>query len=254
MLQRKTGKLPAQPDPRTPELRALMGKVDTPPDTGNWWAPIGAWPMFKNDELGLCVPAGAGHQVQQRTAYTGKELILPDAAIVQTYKEWAGYDGTPATDNGTIMSQAMKLWMTQGIGLPDGSRDKISVFASVNHLSAMWLKRAIWHTGGVLIGFNCPRRWTESVDYLFDIQQGDENDIVGGHCVFLAGYEPTALDLEFDMITWGFRGRVTLRALLALADEAYCILDQNWLNRASVDPAGIDWADAVQSMQGLQQG
>jgi hypothetical protein len=254
-MNRALGKLPAAPDPRTPRFgRALLGRVETPPDNCNWYAGIGSWPMYLNDQLGCCVPAGAAHQFQQRQVYAGEHMELSDQAIVEIYKEWAGYDGTPATDNGTEMSTAMKLWMSQGIPLPDGTRDRIEVFAEVDHQSESWLKRAIWHTGGVLLGFNIPQRWAESVDYLFDLEPGDVDNIAGGHCVFLPGYEATALGTEFDIITWGFRGRMTWRALEQLADEAYCVLNNDWLNKEGVDPAGIQWADAIQAMTALRQG
>jgi hypothetical protein len=251
---RKLGKREAKPDDRVPSLARLSQKRETPPVESNWYAAVGHWPMFLNDELGDCVPAGAAHQLQQRSTYAGNPIELSNNEVVDVYRRWGGYDGTPQTDQGCYMSEAMNLWLNEGIPLPGGGVDKIEAYATVQHQSSLWLRRAIWRTGGVLIGLSLPERWLNDVDYLFRLEQGDLDNIAGGHCVFLCGYLPTSYGIQYDVITWGQRFRMTEDALLAVTDEAYCVLNNDWLNAQNVDPAGVSWDLAVSAMNVLKLG
>lgn len=239
------GKRPAFYDPRVPRLASVMRAVPVPAMC-NWWADVGSWSWCLNDTLGTCVEAGALHCIQQRLAYVGKSYTPSDADTEALYTRWAGYvPGDPSTDMGTVMANALADWARSPV-----MGTSLGAYASVDHVSADWVKRAIWRCGGVLLGLNLPEAWRD-VDYLFDLPSG-VGDIAGGHCIYLTGFEETALGTEFDAVTWGGRFRMTERALPLVADEAYAILSRDWCDAAGVDPAGVDWADAEAAMAALR--
>lgn len=248
---RALGKLAPAPDPRVPALKAMLGNP-WPPEGCNWYAEIGEWPMLGNNEFGCCVEAAVLHCLQQRWAYVRQPITVDDAAALALYSSWTGFNAAdPSTDQGTVVSDSMARWKTDGVPLHGGAwNDKLTAYASVDHVSIPWLKAAIWHCGAVLLGIRCPLAWTEA-DYLLDLPDGQVGDIAGGHCGLLVGYEPTALGTEFDVITWGARFRVTERALGLVADEAYAPLDRDWMDADGKNPAGVDWAAAEAAMRAI---
>lgn len=209
--------------------------------------------MLGNSFVGDCVPAAAAHQLQQSTTYANKPYVMTEDEAVALYKLWSNYDGTPETDQGTVMVDAMQKWYTDGIPLRTGGVDKIEGFAYVHHQSSFWLRTAIKRFGSVLLGFNCPERWAAIGMYLYALEQGDLTSIAGGHCWLAVGCEDTARGTEYDVITWGSRGRVLENDLLQLTDEAFCVLNDNWLV-GGVDPLGLDMQSARLAMRGLQLG
>lgn len=252
MPARALGRAEAVIDLRIPDSRRMLAKIDVP-DASNWHADVHEVPMLGNDRLGDCVPASVLHVIQQRRAYALRPIDFSEDDAVRTYTQFAGYDPTNATvpnptDRGTVMSSAMASWASAGIALPDGTTDRLTAYASVQVGSVVALQRAIAMCGSVLVGINCPAKWLRS-DYLFDLEPGELINSVGGHCVALMGYLPTALGLEFDVVTWGGKFRMTWRAAAQVLDEAYAPLDPDWLNAAGLDPANVAWADASAAMQ-----
>lgn len=242
---RLLGKRPAIHDPRVPRLASLM-RADTSPEQCNWWAAIGAWPWCLNDKLGTCVEAGALHAIQQRLAYVGVSYTPTDEETAELYTRWSGYQpGDANTDKGTIMSAALADWAKAPV-----TWTTLTAYAAIDHVNIAWIKRAIWRCGGVLLGLNLPQAWLDA-DYLLDLPNG-LGDIAGGHCIYLCGYQPTALGDEFTAVTWGGRFAMTGRALELVADEAYAILSRDWFDATGHDPASVAWADAETAMAALR--
>ena len=247
-MTRLLGKQAAVPDPRVPSLKAVMETRAPPPPSSNWYAGVGEWPLLANDIAGDCVPAGALHCIAQRMTYAGKPVTFSDKDALDLYSQWTGYNpDDPLTDNGTLMSDAMARWARDGIALPDGGLDKPTAYVTVNHKSLTQLRLAIAQCGSVMMGINCPEAWLET-KYLMDILDSDMPTYVGGHCILLVGYLPTDLGVEFDVISWGYRYRMTWRAMQRTADEAYAILDPDWLDKDGVNPGGVAWEDAEAAM------
>ena len=69
------GKLDPRFDPRTLMAVKYMKDLSPPPAKASFEAKVPSWPMLLNDELGDCVPAAAGHMVEQWTYYAGKGII-----------------------------------------------------------------------------------------------------------------------------------------------------------------------------------
>lgn len=262
---RALGKKTASHSTRVPRLSAIATAVQ-PPAAVNWYAEIGSWPMLANDRLGCCVEAAALHCLQQRYGYRGQRLLPTDEQVVTLYSRWAGYNpSVAASDQGTSMLWAMQNWLQTGIPLLNtlsttadpgqpvvsGGFDKLTAFASIEKASLDWVKFAIWKTGSALVGIHCPEAFLNS-DYLLNIPDGI-GPIAGDHCILLTGYEPTALGDEFDTITWGSRFRITDRALAALMDEGYAVLDRDWFTTQDLDPAGLNFTLAEACMENLSR-
>ena len=222
-----------------------MGATAAVPDDNNWYAEVGDWHMLGNADNPDCVEAAILHHIMQRRAYAGRPVTFFDADALALLAKWGGPDGT-------LMRTALDAWKNDGIVLPDGTVDRIDAYAVVDHTDPNWLKRAVKECGGVLLGIRCPVAWLSDGIYMFDVPSGDPGPIDGGHCVFLPGSQRTALDLQFSCVTWGFRRQMTMAAIHAVADEAYCVLNRDWLDADGLNPAGVDWAAAQAAMARLK--
>lgn len=240
--------LPVVRDERVPMLHDLI-TLETPPTTMNWYGEVKSWPMLLNDTLGDCGPAAVLHCIQQRLAYAGNPVVPTDAEVTKVYEELGGYvPGDPSTDQGVDFYQSMNLWTSKGVPGPAGT-DKLSGYVTIGHENPNWLEFAIWKFGGVHLAIACPESWAQTDPYVFDLPIGQ---IAGGHWVYLCGYEPTALGVEYDCISWGARHRMTQRAAKQVTQAAACILDRDWLTATGVDPAGISWALEEAAMQEIK--
>ena len=65
------GKRPAKHDSRTLQLAKYTAKMaPAPPVHEDWEKKISKWPMMKNDSVGDCTCACAGHMIEQWTTYS----------------------------------------------------------------------------------------------------------------------------------------------------------------------------------------
>lgn len=232
----------------------MVARPDTPPTSCNWFAAVQDWSLLLNGGdggIGDCVPAAMLHCVAQRRAYAKRPISPIDDDAIRLYRQVGGYDpADPATDRGTVISAAMAFWASTGISIGAEPPDRLTAYATVNHVSPTWIKAAIWRCGSVLLGMQCPEAWL-TADYLLDLP-GGLGAVAGGHGALLVGYEETASGVEYDCITWGGRFRITERAILLVADEAYAPLDQDWMDADGLNPAGVDWAAAEVAMAAIR--
>ena len=113
----KLGKRPRRHDVRTLMMaRYLTGALPAAPARVDYTHGIADWGMMLNDQLGCCTIAAVGHAVQTWTANAiGRELTVPDSAILATYEKWDGYNPTdPSTDLGGVELDVLKAWRQQG--------------------------------------------------------------------------------------------------------------------------------------------
>jgi len=258
-VTRCLGKRVAQRPAGLIDIKSILTPRDLiVPDDTNWYADVSAWPMMLNDTLSCCVEAGVGHSIQQRTAYAGNEIIIPDNTVKLVYAGASGWNpAQPGAGPGTFLSDMMKYWSKTGVPMPDGSINRISTYASVDHVSTAWIKTAIWKFGSVFIGLRLPLG-AQDATFVFDVDPGTDLTIEqwrpggwGEHLMLLVGYEQTALGPMFDAVTWGEQDRLTERFVLTYADEAYAVLDRDFMDARDVDPAGINWASLQTSMKAL---
>ena len=246
--QMKLGKLAARHDPRTLTLPAYVTLKLTPPDQYEWGKKVTNWPMYKNDTVGDCTCAAAGHMIESWTADAqGKAMVLGNAPILKAYEDLSGYDpSTGRNDNGAVELDVLKYWRSTGIG-----SHKIAAFVSVepgNHLS---IKQAAYLFGGCYIGLALP----------VSAQQQDVWTVPpggalgpgapgswGGHAVNVVAYDVQTL----TVITWGAKKRMTWTFWDAYCDEAYGILTQDFINKAKgTAPQGFEFAQLEKDLAAL---
>ena len=167
MTDRCLGKQPHKPDPRVPRMRTVLTRPEALPADCNWTAGVTQeWGMLGNDVRGNCVPCGALHAIMQRLSYAQRPVNFSDADALVLYRRWnPAYDpADPTTDVGCVMSDAMSLWASVGIPLPDGGTDKVSAYCSVDHTDLDRVKTAIGTSAARWWAYNAPRGgWTRTI-------------------------------------------------------------------------------------------
>ena len=251
----KLGKLPAVYDARTLMLAKYLQPTFTAPVATTWGSRFaGNWGMMKNDTVGDCTCAAAGHMNQLWTFEAQGKMVTPsDAAILAMYSAVTGYNpADPSTDRGANMLAVLKYWRNKGLGitLRDPRHlqvaDKIGGFASVSPRATAMAKAAIFMFGGLYTGFALPKS-AQSQD-VWDLapggtltEQGAPGSW-GGHCVLITKYDQYFL----ECITWGSRKRMTWSFFKAYCDESYAIFDSHWISKNGQAPSGID-ADTLRA-------
>jgi hypothetical protein len=250
-LSVKFGKLPGRIDLRTLQLKKYIRPAELPPlpPEVNWEKAVtGNWGAMRNDDLGDCTCAAAGHLVMTWTANaSGAVKVIPDNDIVAAYTAVSGYNPqTGANDEGAYSIDVLKLWNNQGIG-----GDIISSYVQIDNHSATSLKQAIYLFGGCFIGLQLPNalRWMNGV---WDIPaEGVTGDGApnphNGHAVPIVGYNGEG----FAFITWGTLKFMTWNFYDTYCDEAYAILSPDWFEGKRA-PAGFDIDTLKQDLQDLK--
>lgn len=223
----KLGKLPPRHDPRTLQLSKYLdvSKLPPPPPAVDYAAAIDDWPMMKNDTVGDCTCATAGHMIEQWTTYAQKPFTPDDGAIIGAYSAITGYDPvTGLNDNGAVILDVLNYWRRRGIarhqilayvGLEPGNhielKDAVAIFGSCYLGLALPISaqhQAVWAVPpGGRIGTGAPGSW-------------------GGHAVPVVAYDIRGL----TVVTWGELKRMTWTFLDAYCDEAYAVLSNDWIN------------------------
>src|SRR5437588_10617956 len=90
----KLGKRTPKRDRRTLRFAdySIPGRLPTPPGVKDFASKVAAWPMMKNDAIGDCTCAAAGHMIEQWTTYAGRAFVPSDHQIVAAYSAVSGYD------------------------------------------------------------------------------------------------------------------------------------------------------------------
>lgn len=245
-LVHKLGKRAPRLDRRTFKLaKYLPAIVPPPPVAVGYMRQVMDWGMMLNDELGDCVPAAAGHMVQQWTAYAGVERVLSDKAILRAYEDVGGYvEGDPSTDNGTDMLSFLKYWRSPG--MPNAHR--IVAFVSVDTTRPDEVRQAIHLFGNCFLGIQLPVS-VQGEDVWSVPHSGPFGDASpgswGGHCVPLMAYRQDRVNPNrgtYTAVSWGAPLTVTPAFLRIYADEAYAVLSQDWIERSGMAPSMFDLA------------
>ena len=214
------------------------------PAASNWYADIATWQDLGNFDVGNCVVAAAMHQIMQGSAYAHPEHGVTGTTqeAIASYSAIGGYiSGQPLTDQGLyVLGQGglIEYWQRQGL-MCGGLVNKPAAFIRLAvHDTTPW-KQAIHYFGGVMVGLQLPKNVVATAETPF-IWDDPSGPVVGGHEVYLCGYQTVADETLFDLISWGERYRATETFLLGILDEAVCVYDKVSLDARGVDPAGID--------------
>lgn len=197
----KLGKQPAKNDPRTLKLGKYFTStlVAPPPTSVDYTMGITQFGMMLNDTLGICTIAAVGHAEQIWSAARGGEYTLPDAAILQKYEQWCGYNpADPSTDQGGIEIDVLNDWRQQTIW-----KHPLTAYADPAPTNIEHVKQAINLFGGVYIGVSLPVSVQNASTW--DISSGP--DAVpgswGGHAVYVPKYRTENGQTIFTCISWG---------------------------------------------------
>jgi hypothetical protein len=195
-------------------------------------------PMYLNNELGTCVPAAAGHMIQQWSYYAGHSAQPSDADILTAYEAVGGYvPGSQITDNGCDMLDFLKYWQATGVG-----GHKIISYMAVDWTNAGEVQAAIEIFGNLFTGFLLPTAVQGRDDWTV-VRGGVYTEAGmpggwGGHCVPLMARSP----MTDTCVTWATRLKMSHNFALDYMDEAFVVLSQDWIEFNGLSPSSLDLA------------
>jgi hypothetical protein len=256
----KLGRHPRKFNPRVPHVSALLSQkaVFLPPIPAAVDYTVGmpaSLGMFLNDQLGDCTIAGGYHAIQVWTFNSNPPMDTePDQNVEIVYCQADGYvPGDPSTDNGGNEQDVLTYWMNQGfpilpsLGSTGTAANKLTAFLEIDVRNTDNIKRMIADCGVVYIGFNVPKALMDNITPVWDLFQ-DDGGIEGGHCVILAGYDSTTVTL----VSWGQVYKMTWAFFSKYVDEAYALVDSDWITAKGTAPCGLTLDQLKQQMQALR--
>lgn len=230
---RKLGRRAVKTDSRTLRLSSyIKPALPAPPASCDYSKGITYWGMMNNDTLGCCTVAAAAHAIQIFSANVGTEVTLSDAEVLAYYSKWDGYvPGDPSTDNGGIELDVLNRWKNE-----EFAGHPLLAFADASVKNMTELKQAIWLFGGLYIGFSVPAYIMQNTPERWDVASGVDDGIVGGHAVFVMGYDADGVFL----VSWGGVYKMTWAFWARYVDEAHALLSREFLNANGLNPAGFN--------------
>lgn len=226
--ERKLGRIPSRKDPRTLRVESFLIHDELePPEAARWATDVTQWNVQGNDQYGNCVIVTAAHAIQSwRAAATRRLEPLTNDEVINLSRTMGALDGYMILDrlkwwrNKTMW--ANRLWAYLEFSAADLRRHKLSIFAAGLSdiglaMPAGWQTQEVWGTG---TGRNWrPGSW-------------------GYHSVPVIGYDPQ----YFYLVTWGKLQRMTHAALAEYCDEAWLLINPEWLANAGEAPNNLDLA------------
>lgn len=205
---------------------------------------------FLNDSLGDCTCAAFYHARQVWSDECDGGMITDsDADALKLYENACGYKPSdPSTDQGGVEQDVLAYLLNTGAPV-NGGIDKILGYVEVDQSNLVDLRHTIAECGVAYIGINVPQSVMDNADdntIPWDVH--GNKTIVGGHAIVLAGYD----DLGFIGISWGKKYKITNAFLNAHLDEAYGIIDKNWISSTGITPFGMTLEELERSMQVLK--
>jgi hypothetical protein len=242
------GKLAPKHDPRTLQFASYVvpGALPPSPPSVSWTTKVKKWGMLKNDTVGDCTCASAGHMVQCWSANAGKEIDLPDSSILSAYSAVSGYDpNTGLNDNGAAELDVLNYWRKSGIG-----GHKIAAYAALEPGNHTHVKDAVSLFGGCYVGLSLPV--SAQTQTVWSVPPGGTTGrgapgSWGGHAVPVLGYDLHGL----IVVTWGKLMRMTWSFWDAYGDEAFAVLSSDWLSPNHKAPNGFDFLSLTQDLRAV---
>lgn len=236
---KKLGRKAVVVDTRTLRLsRYFMATLPPPPPSIDWTKGITSWGEFLNDQLGDCTCAGVAHACQIWTANASQEATITDAQVQQIYENWCGYNPSdPSTDAGGVELDVLKDFKAQGF-----AGHNLTAFAVVLPANQAHVELAIWLFTGLYIGMDIPQYIMPddgNVPTLWDVNPTADNTIIGGHCVYVTGYDSVGP----KFISWGSNYQMTWAYWAKFVDEAYSLISKDFIEASGLSPSGFSLMD-----------
>ena len=254
--QRFLGRLPFVADHRDLKLAKYIdqaklieaAQVPGALDWGVFPAPDGTSPAADTDPLynnkaGCCVFSAPGHMVKLVGQLTGAPTTVTAQMVCDAYAAATGYDpATGANDNGANIRDMLNLWRQQGL-----YGTTIAAYCAVDWNNADEVAIATWLCGGLIGGYNLPKSiWAQNPDwYVPDPLTPDDEQIIGGHCVFWQGTSP-GMD---NGKSWGEDTSATPAWRRRYCEELWAPLLGLWVMRSGRAPNGFAWGDLLADVQ-----
>jgi hypothetical protein len=223
---RQLGREPSRHDPRTLRLLKYVNYDFLPaPDVRRWDAPITDWGVMGNDRYGNCVFATAAHEILTWRANAAQDSRrISDAAVINLARDLGGLHGY------SILAR-LKYWRKKEMWA-----NSLRAFALTDTRNPTQLRQLINAFGCLDIGLLLPVAWTRQP--IWDTGKGPDYrpNSWGSHSVPIVAYD-TEL---FYVVTWGKLQPITAQALAKYCDEAYALIDPDWLTTQGITPAGFD--------------
>lgn len=245
----KLGKLPPKVDSRTLRLAAYLIPAELPPIPAAWhWSgAVKAWPMMRNDEVGCCTVASAGHMIQNWSANIGKPRVPSDKQILKAYTALSGYNPkTGENDNGAYALDVLNYWRKTGI-----SGRKIRAFVGLDERNHLHIRAAVYLFGGAYIGLNLPL--SAQGQKVWQVPSGGPVGAGapgswGGHAVNVVDYVPDG----WVCVTWGGLKLMTRAFWDAYCDESYAVFSNDFF-RGGRTPVGFDEKGLLQDLRKITE-
>jgi hypothetical protein len=246
----KLGKWPARHDSRTLQLAKYTAKVaPAPPAHDDWEKKVRHWPMMKNDVVGDCTCACAGHMIEQWTTYSQAAFTPTDQQVIAAYSAITGYDpSTGNNDDGAAILDVLNYWRNTGV-----AGHKILAFTTLDPSSRMEVEDSVFLFGNCYLGVQLP----VSAQYqtVWAVPPGGATGpgaagSWGGHAIPVVAYDQRGL----TVVTWGALKRMTWGFFYAYCDEAYAVLSQNWISHTTnLAASGFDLAALEKDLRQIAQ-
>jgi hypothetical protein len=237
----KLGKLPVRHDRRTFMFHKYLTALPPVKPAVDWTPFVNNWGMMKNDTLGDCTCAAAGHLIELWTAAASDLVVPTDSAIVAAYSGITGYNPSdPNTDQGAVELDVLNYWRTIGI-----AGHKIGAYAKIDVPNHNYIKIACDMFAGVYIGFNVTQAMMDNIGKPWVLPLVDGPSI-GGHAVPIVGYDVNGITL----ITWGATQVMGWDVWDKFVDEAYAIYSQDFINGVN-SPSAFDATTLQADLQAL---
>jgi hypothetical protein len=196
--------------------------------------------MFLNDQLCDCVCAGACHQVQDWTGQAGAIVYPAELDARGMYAAVGGYDGTPETDNGCNMLDALRWWKKTPL-----AGVTITAYMTVDPTNRAEQLAGLYLFGGLYTGINCPQSALDN-QTLWDYVPDSPN--AGGHCI---QYRPVWDGQNFIVDSWGQEIPTTPAFNDNLVEEQYVVYSRAQMRPTGLSEAGFNEAALLAALRAL---
>lgn len=208
--------------------------------------------IYRNDELGDCLPAAFNHVMGVETANADAPFLPTDADVTKDYEAIGGYiDGNPSTDNGCDEITGLNYY--QQHGWRNGT--KALGWISIDGTNKAHVQLAMYAFEHVVFATELPTPWISpfpSGDGFVWGAAGAPNP-ENGHAYMGVGHGPRGIAID----TWALLGLQTYEAIAAYnvpsaGGGVYALLTPDQLAKGMIKcPNGIAWADLISDFDAL---
>jgi hypothetical protein len=249
------GKLPAKTDSRTLRLSSYLRGLGRPAPAADYTRAVPKarrWPLLANNRFPCCTCSAAGHMIEVWTANTGTVRIIPDSAVVRTYRRFVGDVHKPHKH----MIDVLNYWRNSGI-----AGDRILAYAQLTPGDVAETKLTIELFGACYVGLALPNfalipgtfdhvlntPWTKP----FKKERADTiPQRRNGHTVAAVKYDRD----NVYVVTWGILKPMSWDFYSTYCEEAYAVLSKDFVDAKSKRSAsGFDLAALAQDLRHISK-